>query len=67
MEFPIILRKNEYLFESNIMKIEIKKLQVNQENIEAYFTSTSVIRNTTRRSSLNYGRIAIMTDADVDG
>ena len=66
MEFSIILRKNEYLFESTIMKIDVRKIPVTQESMAAYMSGNSVKRRTVCNSTLNYGRIAIMTDSDVD-
>jgi DNA gyrase/topoisomerase IV subunit B len=48
------------------MKIDIKKIPVTQESMSNYFSGASVKRRTVFNSTLNYGRIAIMTDADVD-
>lgn len=45
----------------------IKKLVPTQQNMEAYFKQDTVIRKTNLESSLNYGKVVIMADADVDG
>lgn len=49
------------------MKPTIKKISVNDESMKAYFAQSSIIRKTNTQSSLNYGKVVIMTDADVDG
>ena len=51
---------------STNVKISIKKVEANSENMASYMANNAVKRSTERKSNLNYGRIAIMTDADVD-
>ena len=49
------------------MTFAIKPITVNKENIKLYIQQSSVIRKTSMTSTLNYGKVIIMTDADVDG
>lgn len=49
------------------MKHIVKQIQVNNENMKAYFAQSSIIRRTNTTSNTNYGKIVAMTDADVDG
>lgn len=45
----------------------VKKIKCDVDSIKKYLSQDNVIHKTTRESNLNYGKIAIMTDSDVDG
>ena len=45
----------------------VKKINVTDESTRVYFSQSSIIRKTNTSSTLNYGKINIMVDADVDG
>lgn len=48
--------------------MKITKLNCDQHTMAAYLAQKNVIRKTNHSSnSLNYGKIAVFSDADVDG
>lgn len=47
--------------------MKITKLACNSQSIEKYLSQTNVIRRTNMSSTLNYGKIAVFSDSDVDG
>lgn len=49
------------------MEIKIKKIAVNQHNMDAYIADNNVVRRTSLHSSIRFGKIIVTADADHDG